>query len=363
MGALRCDIFCRVVDNFGDIGVAWRLARQLTHEYGCIVRLFVDDVPAAHRLVPAIDPQKPWQTVESIELIRWAGDDAEYDGANLVIEAFGCGLPQGYLRGMSATGVTPVWVNLEYLTAEAWVESHHLLCSPHPSLPLTTHFFFPGFTPKTGGILREQSLAIPTPKRRDESLSIFYFAYPHAPLDALCNAPLAEGRRIELKAFLSGNDEKLKHQRASQAKSALKCPPMLEFSLCAFVPQAELDRVLAECDVLFVRGEDSFVRAQLAGRPFIWHIYPQAEGAHLVKLNAFLDRYCTGLSPEAATALRGLWLAWNGAGGVALDVAWKDFLAHLDTLSLHAIQWAAALHAQPPLAANLLSFYKKIVKI
>ncbi|MBY0444112.1 MAG: elongation factor P maturation arginine rhamnosyltransferase EarP, partial [Burkholderiales bacterium] len=39
---VRWDIFCRVIDNYGDIGVCWRLARQLSFEHGFAVRLMVD---------------------------------------------------------------------------------------------------------------------------------------------------------------------------------------------------------------------------------------------------------------------------------------------------------------------------------
>ncbi len=63
----------------------------------------------------------------------------------------------------------------------------------------------------------------------------------------------------------------------------------LEVQYLPFLPQHKYDDLLASCDLNFVRGEDSFVRAQLAGRPLVWHIYPQAEDAHLTKLQAFLE--------------------------------------------------------------------------
>ena len=36
------DVFCRVVDNYGDAAVCWRLARQLADEHGARVRLWID---------------------------------------------------------------------------------------------------------------------------------------------------------------------------------------------------------------------------------------------------------------------------------------------------------------------------------
>ena len=50
------DLFCRVVDNYGDIGVCWRLARQLDTEHDCKVRLIVDDLAAFRFIAPGIDP-------------------------------------------------------------------------------------------------------------------------------------------------------------------------------------------------------------------------------------------------------------------------------------------------------------------
>ena len=49
------DVFCAVVDNYGDIGVCWRLSRQLAAEHGIAVRLWVDDLKPFARLCPAVD--------------------------------------------------------------------------------------------------------------------------------------------------------------------------------------------------------------------------------------------------------------------------------------------------------------------
>ncbi|MEO7887531.1 MAG: elongation factor P maturation arginine rhamnosyltransferase EarP, partial [Polaromonas sp.] len=43
--SLQWDIFCKVIDNFGDIGVCWRLAADLASR-GHKVRLWVDDASA-----------------------------------------------------------------------------------------------------------------------------------------------------------------------------------------------------------------------------------------------------------------------------------------------------------------------------
>ena len=55
---VRWDIFCRVIDNFGDIGVSWRLARQLVAEHNLDVRLWVDDLNTFCRLCPQASPHR-----------------------------------------------------------------------------------------------------------------------------------------------------------------------------------------------------------------------------------------------------------------------------------------------------------------
>lgn len=140
----RCDIFCAVVDNFGDIGVCWRLARQLVAEHGYAIRLWVDDLASFARICPQIDPTAPVQSVAGVEVQRW---DRTFAGgvtpADVVVEAFACALPECYVAAMAACPARPVWINLEYLSAEPWVDGCHAMASPHPRLPLVKHFFFP----------------------------------------------------------------------------------------------------------------------------------------------------------------------------------------------------------------------------
>jgi len=157
----RWDIFCSVVDNYGDAGVAWRLARQLVAEYRRAVRLFVDAMPVLARIAPDVDPSRERQRARGVDIVRWHGADVPMPPTapgEVVIEAFGCGLPASYLGAMIALAAQPAWINLEYLSAESWIEGNHALASRHPRLPLQRHFYFPGFTPQSGGLLREAGL-------------------------------------------------------------------------------------------------------------------------------------------------------------------------------------------------------------
>ena len=125
-----------------------------------------------------------------------------------------------------------------------------------------------------------------------------------------------------------------------------------------FLEQSDYDRLLWACDVNFVRGEDSFVRAQWAGRPFIWHIYPQDENLHHVKLRAFLQLYLqdeqhAGSAPNVAA----LSLAWNGAQPCAdWPALWQSLLGELPALAVRATHWRQRMLANGDLASNLLSF-------
>src|SRR6478609_3151449 len=154
----RWDIFCRVVDNFGDVGVSWRLARQLAREHEKRVRLFVDDLTVLAKLRPEIDARQDIQTLEGVEVSMLRDPFTPEEVADVVVETFGCDPPPAYVEKMARKQPRPRWINLEYLSAEEWVEGSHALPSPNPRLPLVKHFFFPGFTPRTGGLLREQDL-------------------------------------------------------------------------------------------------------------------------------------------------------------------------------------------------------------
>jgi len=351
---LKADIFCAVVDNYGDIGVCWRLTRQLAAEHGWSVRLWLDDLPSLERIAPAM-------IAPGVEVRRWDKSFPAVEPADVVIEAFACELPASYVAAMAAQAVKPVWLNLEYLSAEDWVAGCHLGQSRHPTLPLTKYFFFPGFTPDTGGLLREnglgqgfdaaafwQSFGLPQPQA--DELRISMFGYDNPALESLLGSWAAGARPVTCLVPQGALAD-----RARQAVGAGH--GRLRLHEFAFLPQDDYDRLLWACDCNFVRGEDSFVRAQWAARPFIWHIYPQQDDAHWPKLNAFLDRYCAGLPAEAAAEVRNLWQAWNRGAPVEWSAFWQNRVA----IEAHGRNWKAALMGQKNLAENLVSFCKNRV--
>jgi uncharacterized repeat protein (TIGR03837 family) len=357
----RWDLFCRVVDNLGDAGVMWRLARQLARERQCRVRLFIDQPAVLRRLVPTAAPGLISDGVLICPLEADAGAVAagtqDKDHAEVVVTGFHGALPKAYRSRMAPR--RPVWINLEYLSAEDWIESFHRLPSPQPD-GLVEHYFYPGFTTGSGGLLREADLLarrdafqrIPENRRRflaqlgvqckdGETLGSL-LCYPSAPLVELAQR-LATGARALHLVVPEGAESGACDVGSLEAVSGGR----MRVSRIPFLPQTDFDRLLWSCDLNFVRGEDSWVRAIWAERPFMWQAYPQAESAHLPKLEAFLRLLTPGLLSDAIR-----W--WNGApGGCASAlpalIADPKRDAAFRTLSVRQAH-------QPDLAGNLLAF-------
>lgn len=375
-------LFCHVVDNYGDIGICWRFATQLQREHGIAVTLWVDDLASFRRLCPAVDIAAESQQVEQVSIRRWNRAEGAYAGADaftpddvadIVIEFFAVDIPESYVAAMAQRNPGAVWLNLEGLSAEEWVEGCHTLPSMHPRLPLTKHFYFPGFTSKTGGLLHESNLEEQRLQFQSDSVEkaaflaglgltlaeqdatkVSLFCYPNAPVAELfaaweqnatpvtCLVP--EGVAADtVRAFLQG-----------EAKpGAVASKGALTVRILPFVPQSDYDKLLWACDFNFVRGEDSFVRAQWVGKPFIWHIYVQDEDLHHKKLRAFLDRYANGID-----SLDALNLQWNGAQEQSTDwtALWRAFAADAQRIEQRAEDWRQQMLEIGDLTSNLLSF-------
>jgi uncharacterized repeat protein (TIGR03837 family) len=196
---------------------------------------------------------------------------------------------------------------------------------------------------------------------------ISMFAYEHAPLTTLLSqweqqeeaviVAVPQGKIVASVAEHFGADGSMGAGRRFKRGS-------IEVRILPFVEQRRYDELLWCCDCNFVRGEDSFVRAQWAALPLVWQAYPQSENAHWQKLEAFRDLYCAGLPRPAAMALRAMWRSWNLVDDTAAAVgaAWREFWAHRAMLGVHARAWAARLGAYGDLADKLARFCADRVK-
>jgi uncharacterized repeat protein (TIGR03837 family) len=374
----RFDVFCRVVDNFGDAGVALRLSRQLAAEHGADVTLWIDDAGVLSSLLGgiAVDDGDRHGGVRVRTLLAMR-DDVE--AAGVVVEMFGCGLPDRYLDAMERRARPPVWIVLEYLSAEAWVDGAHALPSPHPTRALRRWFAFPGFTPASAGLLRERdllerrrhaegdactrpgpwtSLGFPAPD--DDALVVSLFCYPNAALPALLDTWSLETCPVACIV----PDGVAPSEIACFVGKPVRCGDLvsrngLTVAVAPFVHQHAFDRRLWGSDLCVVRGEDSFVRAQWAARPFAWNIYPQPDRAHAAKLAAFDERYTRGLDARTGRAWREFSMAFNEEAAAQVVNAWPGFRDALPSLRALAGKWAVELALQTDLASRLVALVRE----
>lgn len=372
----RCDIFCSVVDNFGDIGICWRLARQLVVEHQLQLTLWVDDLQSFQRICPQVQPQLARQTVAGVDIRHWLPQlpplsaDAFPD---LLIEALACTVPLDYLQLLAAHKPDAVWLNLEYLSAESWVEGCHGLASPQSQVTIAKYFFFPGFNRHTGGLLREQSLVAELSAFSEDRQAQQQFWQDLGIKDAMNFS-----QKISLFCYEQQAIAQLIHQLANADSSRLLLVPegslaqqlrqlwpqlqqqsvwqtgQLRLHILPFMPQPKYDYLLAACDINFVRGEDSIIRAQWAAKPFIWQIYRQEEQAHQVKLDAFLAQYLQQAPTELATLLQQLHRHWDLE--LPLQDLWPQLLENQQKIASYNQQWRQYLTSQQDLASNLVRF-------
>ena len=376
--SLRWDIFCRVIDNHGDLGVCWRLCADLAQRDHA-VRLWVDDASALAWMAP--------QGCAGVTVHAWPDDavlqalaqDTTFNIGDVVVEAFGCELPEAF-QALMAQGTSPVWVNLEYLSAEGYVARSHGLASPVMSGPargMTKWFFFPGFTPDTGGLLREPDLLNPlTPDGNTTNVTAGHTRrskFDRAawlaglPLDK----PIAANERLislfcyepaalpDLLTQLSQADAPTRllvtqgrpSAAVAAATHALHMPSSgtgpLHISQLPYLSQTDFDHLLWACDFNLVRGEDSLVRALWAGQPFAWHIYPQDDLAHHDKLHAF------EAALDMPADLRKFHAVWNGLETGPLPALSRTAI---DDWRVWGHQTQQRLLAQTDLTSQLLSF-------
>jgi len=374
LAPLRWDVFCQVIDNFGDAGVCWRLCATLAAR-GHQVRLWIDDGAPLDWMAPGARLGQ-WP---GIEVLPWAQAAnpaflATCPPGDVWIESFGCELPPVWLQWHAAQArlqaQPPAWINLEYLSAEPFALRSHGLPSPvlsGPALGWTKHFFYPGLAPASGGLLRsgaasgnsawadgDPALRVFAPELPGQR-SVLLFSYPTAPLAALVQALRSQDQPMQLLVAAGAGQQALAQAAGITLEDALRQGSAitlgaLQIRFLPFLAQTQFDALLSLCALNLVRGEDSLAQAVQAGRPSVWQIYPQDDGAHHAKLQAYLD--ATG----ASTAERAWHAFWNqGAQNTwpqGLHWPWE---ADSDWAP-RARKYAQTLISQDDLCTRLLGF-------
>ena len=283
------DIFCQVIDNYGDVGVAYRLAREFKRVYPNKKLRFV---------INQIEELNLIRKSENIEVILYKDISKIENSADLIIESFGCEIPKEYMD--KALKNSKLIINLEYFSAEKWVDDFHLQES-FLGGNLKKYFFIPGLSEKSGGILLDNEFL--ERKKKVEANKEYYlekfgikekydlmgsiFSYEKN-FDSLIEELKKLGKKIIL-LILSEKTQKNFIKYFDNGNNYDK----IKFVKLPFFTYDKYEELLALCDFNLVRGEDSFVRALLLGKPFLWHIYPQDENTHIKKLESFLEKYCS----------------------------------------------------------------------
>ena len=378
-------LLCKVIDNFGDIGVVWRLARALKECAAAPLdlRIIIDDLSAFASVAPGVDTEKDDQQFSGCRILRWSPGSAALAGITsffeenppqVIIECFACGRPEWLETLLFDKGFpeTVQIINLEYLTAEPYAEEFHKLMSLTRSARVKKVNFMPGFTPDTGGLILdgafmkslEESRRSPVPEKTD----FLFFSYERdcAPIvDAL-----SKYKKLGKVRLAPGKGEApfMKAYEAFFAGAACRdsgCTFPVE--KLPFLPQPEWDSLLCRSGFLFIRGEDSLSRACLAGKPFVWHAYPQSEDYQLVKVKALLECMQPYFPGELYSIVKNVWLWYNGAPAAELADSFnpeKFLLQMFDSIELLRPcfeSFSAFLIKNGNLAVHLMTFISEIV--
>ncbi len=318
MENLEITILCKVVDNFGDIGVVYRLTRNLiTHYPEVSVNLIVQGLDSFNKINNKINPALPIQELEGFTVFDWDNFDFCYkyfSGKNnshlqVILECFQCGRPDWMEKILFEDELTHIVnvIMIDYLTAEDYAESFHCLKSLTRRAKVQKVNFMPGFTNKTGGLIFDTS---DTLVKADTANPVMFFCYD-ADWRVLVNALnkfckdfgpndilVAQGKGHD--SFCKAYDELCKDEAASF--KVIDLP---------FMNQQKWDLQLQNCSFLFIRGEESLSRACLYGIPFVWPAYPQSEEYHLVKVRALLSKMEPFFDKSDFSIIKNAWESIN----------------------------------------------------
>lgn len=357
---MKITVLCKVVDNFGDVGVMFRLVKQmqLVATKPLEINIVIDDLISFNKIYNKINPQKDFQQIDGLNIYNWKSEEfchSEFiknDGEKMsvILECFQCGRPDWMEKILfdEKLNRTVQVIMIDYLTAEKYAEDFHCLESLTRSKKVQKINFMPGFTEKTGGLIIDKEWEkLPDYNQRGKNLVFTYERDWTGLVGALKSfgreVCVAQGRGLKSFETAWGNDNGL-----------IELP---------YLNQNEWDKMMKECSVLFIRGEESMSRACLSGIPFVWHAYPQSDEYQLVKVNALLERMSRHFKNEDFEIIKEVWLCFNSpekkVGVAAMMTACSKFLNKADSLVYGFRDFALDLRKNGDLAANLMTLIEK----
>ena len=363
-------VLCKVVDNFGDIGVVWRLCCQLSNQIKkenltSKINLIVDDLASFNKICNSVDSNKSFQIVENINIFNWNDEKLCYDefskndGENLsvILEVFQCGRPLWMEKILFEEKLnrTVQIIMIDYLTAEKYAEDFHCLQSLTRSSKVQKVNFMPGFTNKTGGLIIDSEWKNLSEYNNNKTLLCFTY---DRNWDALANA-CKKSNYIEKVLIAPGKG--FNSLKKSFYSNFIK-DSNLKIEELSFMNQNEWDKMLKNCGVLFIRGEESMSRACLSGIPFVWHAYPQSDEYQLIKVRALLERMSIHFKCEDFKIIEKVWILINSAESEVeqevFEKAILDFFDNAEKLVYGFREFALDLRKNGDLCSNLMTFIK-----
>lgn len=360
-------ILCSVVDNYGDIGVSYRLIRHLLSQYPQLkIRLVIDNLESFSVLDPSVDPNLHHQKVDGIEVFLWQDSELCYheftvNPPHIILECFQCGQPQWLEKILFEDRVEHIVqiIMIDYLTAESWADDFHCLKSLTRTALVPKVNFMPGFTPKTGGLLTNTESYIykngnTLTSQKGSVSNVLFFAYPSdwTPVVRAMNRVFTKSTKV-LVAGGAGQESIL--------KACISENPVFSVEKASFMSQIQWDIMMSNMDFMIIRGEDSMAQACQSGIPFIWQAYPQKSDYQTVKVHALLDRMRPFFGDEFSL-VENAWNPINGDEG-NIEKGVYDFISNLEILRKGFSDFASSLYNNGDLATNLMTFILKSVKI
>ena len=389
-------ILCKVVDNYGDIGVCYRLTKAILDYIEEFPRfkdtkilLVCDNLQSFAKICTDINPENNYSVVKYkntyFSVFNWNIDKTddkwrinfffEENPPHVVLECFQCGRPD-WLENLLFDKAAPQSqvINLEYLTAEKYADDFHCLQSLTRSSNVKKVNFMPGFTEKTGGLIQNKDftqlltfsrqLGLDFPKNK-RAFWILFFTYDknlNYEIQALnkFSRYLADSRNPKPGNIIVKDTTNI----SSVIKSRTKIKKSFAYEAVGFVPQETFDLRLCSYDFLFVRGEDSLARACLIGKPFVWQAYPQSDNYQLVKVTALLELLKPHFIPEDFALLEKFWIIYNTPENE--DKSEKEDLLYQILINYEKYlsgfkKFSEKLQKNGELTHNLLTFISKIV--